>query len=331
MLNTRNPFFSGLTLLAMMFAIDASSDTSGRQEAELEETVGKRPAADDMFITPFGPMKKELVHQHPAGSLIRNNADGLTSVLYLDGTQNEIPASSDFQSGLTKQSGLPIEYKWFNYASFYSEHSVDGPEVGVLYGKIIVPDNPPAGASGQVLYYFTGVVDYSDEIPSILQPVLGFGPRANGSGVDGWSLASWNCCPSGQAHMGNTLVGMQPGDVIETEIHQSTSSDGTPSYVINAYWKDQRTTLEANTFGFLFNWSTVALKVYDVDYCSQFPSSPITFYDLSVKDTKGNPLDMYWQITGNGAACNTELKLKRNGSITIEQDVNESGSNLLKF
>ena len=267
--------------------------------------------AADSVLTPFGRFHKDHVHQHPEGSVITNNEDSTTTVTSPDGTEKTVTAGAS--SGMTQASpseasssdGLPVKHAYINWARFVTP---DGVEVGTYNANYIVPGSPP-DSTDQTLYYFTGLEDPDSDPFVILQPVLGFN-----QGI-GWNISSWNCCPDGQPHQANVVTGMVPGDTIFTSMVKSGSS-----YTITSTWKGQSSVLTVNTGSEKFNWPNASLEVYRLNSCSQTAVGPMTFFDMVMLDTEGNPISMDWDVDGNDSVCNTRLTLVDATTITIEQN-----------
>ena len=301
----------------VIFACNTKNKTSGNNNTDAVDPSEEIATQTDSVATPFGWFHRDHVHHYPGG-VITNNADRTTTITLPDGsTANLQHADTDTPSAdRPAASGLPTGHEWLNYASFYTERYV---EVGTFNAKYIVPNNPTSNPqNGNILYYFIGVQDNQTSPLTILQPVLGFnGANANENykTIPGWSLANWNCCPSGQTIQGNIVTGMQPGDTIATSMIKSDST-----YTITATWKGQNAILTQNTGSEFFDWPNVTLEVYGITACDEFVPGAMTFFDLEMMDTDGNAIPMKWSTTGDGKACNTKITYVDATTITIEQN-----------
>jgi hypothetical protein len=109
---------------------------------------------------------------------------------------------------------------------------------------------------GQTVFLFPGKEDYATDT-TIIQPVLGWNAGFFGTN---WSIASWNCCPSGTTHY-STPVQVNSGDIILGTI-KSTCSAGTKSCSEWNITTEDRTTSKSTTLsktpskGQTFTWGT---------------------------------------------------------------------------
>ena len=108
---------------------------------------------------------------------------------------------------------------------------------------------------------------------------------------------------------------MQPGDEITTSMTKSGNT-----WTVTGSWNGQETTLSVNTGTEFFNWPNATLEVYNIDNCNQFAAGPMTISAMEMLDTNGGPIDMTWQVSGNGVACNTTLNVENPQTITIQED-----------
>jgi hypothetical protein len=170
----------------------------------------------------------------------------------------------------------------------------------------------PTSNDGQVLYFFPGLEDFNTS-ETILQPVLGWYMWA--SGLSGWSIASWNCCPQG-TNWFSSPVAVKPGDTILGTV-TSTCSAGTLSCstwnITTEDMSSGESTTLANTpsEGQTFNWAFAGvLEVYNIYQCSDYPpNNSLTFSSLALYDDNfdliSNPS---WSMTnwlsGQTPECN---------------------------
>ncbi len=149
------------------------------------------------------------------------------------------------------------------------------------YGKLTaiwpVP-SAPTTFDGQTVYLFPGLVDYNTDA-TIIQPVLGW----NSFFGEVWSIASWNCCPSGATHY-SSPVQVNTGDTIYGLI-KSMCKAGTESCSLWKITSEDKTTHKSTTLskapseGQTFNWAqSGALEVYEIVQCSDYPPEDATTF-----------------------------------------------------
>jgi len=249
-------------------------------------------------ITPFGMVPDSCVHQLPQGAILRET-DTTVEVLHRNGTVEVFPAQPEclkarsiiHHSRLEKRKALSAPAKgrawasgWLDYSCWFTPSNVN-----TFTGDYLVPGNPPQDAS-QVLFYFIGAENMvSGENVSILQPVLTWG-----NGINGWSIASWNCCPQGQTWHSNPLTGFAAGDTLYGEI--AVQSDG--NWDIVSKYGSQATTLTVAPIGREFNWVDVTLEIYTLDSCGQFAVGPTVFSNLALTLDDGSSPTPDWKFTG---------------------------------
>jgi hypothetical protein len=148
---------------------------------------------------------------------------------------------------------------------------------------------PPAPKTddGQTIYLFPGFETLSQNIESILQPVLGWNAGQ-------WFLSSWNCCMKNTTVVSN-LIPANAGD----RIYGSITSNCTTGFKICPTWNVVTADLDSglatvlgNTpaAGQAFNWAMIAnLEVYSIYTCDNYPQGgQLTFEDIRLYDLNGN-------------------------------------------
>lgn len=276
-----------------------------------------RPAGvpDGYVITPFGYFHPSCVLRLAKGETLL--ADGRV-IQHADGTLENIPACEYphyAASGAILAAGAakvesPTINGWVESASVTTSTS---------YGEIIATWTvPPAPTShnGEVVYFFPGMED-SNDVVSIIQPVLGWNMAY--SGISTWSIASWNCCPSGTADY-STPVSVNPGDTIQGTV-MSTCSAGTESCPTWNITTEDVTSGKSTTLsntpseGQTFNWAFGGvLEAYNIVQCSDYPPngslifSNIALYDYNF-DLISNPgwSINYW-AKGQTPQCNYNVQ-----------------------
>jgi hypothetical protein len=186
------------------------------------------------------------------------------------------------------------------------------------YGKIsatwTVPP-PPNTNDGQTLFFFPGFEDYNDVI-SIVQPVLQFGPSAAGGGSY-WAVASWNCCMNGIA-WNSPVLNVNTGDTILGTI-TSTCKAGLESCAKWNVISEDNTTGKQTTLaktpseGQVWNWAFGAVaEVYGVDQCGDYPANAdvvftVRLYDQNRKLIANPPWEPAYAGSGTTPWCNYGL------------------------
>jgi hypothetical protein len=146
---------------------------------------------------------------------------------------------------------------------------------------------PPTNDDGQTVFLFPGMEDYAlDE--TIIQPVLGWNAGFYGTN---WSIASWNCCPSGTANYSSPLK-VNPSDIIFGTILSNGSAGATTWNITTEDTTTGKSTTLKNTpsEGQIFTWAQGgALEVYGIVQCSDYPPNKSTaFYNLELRDDNFN-------------------------------------------
>jgi hypothetical protein len=274
---------------------------------------------DGYVITPFGYFHPSCVRRLLKGESFVSDGH---FIRHADGSFEQVPECGyprfDPRGGrLAAVSGPPpeISHAYVEYASVFA---ASGSSFGELKATWQVPPSP-ADDDGQVLYFFPGLEDRIRD-KSILQPVLGYD---SGS----WSIASWNCCPSGITVESPVKV-VSPGDTIQGDI-KSTCAPGVLSCATwNVTTQDvtdgQTTTLgDTTNNGQTFDWAFAgALEVYNVAQCGDYPADDsLTFSGLQLYDYKFNLIsNPAWTTDVSSTAqpeCNYGVPLGT-GQITLD-------------
>ncbi len=159
-----------------------------------------------------------------------------------------------------------------------------------------VPPVPSTASDNQIDYFFPGLMQ-APQVGNILQPVLAWNQTAyvgDPGAPNVWSIASWNCCPSG-INVHSTFMTVNPGDTILGTV-VSTCAPGTMSCPTwNITTKDQysgvtstlaNTSSVGQTYDLAFSG---VLEVYGVKICSDFPANgTITFSNVALYDYSFN-------------------------------------------
>lgn len=294
--------------------------------AQAQRQAGpNRPSSvpDGYVITPFG-------YFHP--SCVRGVAEGETlladgRVQHADGTVDAIAPVCAYAHYTARGEVISEERSRLDPLVIAHSWIEDGATTTTTaYGKLTanwrVP-SAPTTFDGQTVYLFPGMVDYNTD-QTIIQPVLGW----NSFFGQVWSVASWNCCPSGITQY-SLPVQVNTSDTISGLI-KSTCKAGTLTCAKwNITTKDvttRKSTTLAKTPGEsqTFNWAqSGALEVYEIVQCSDYPPdnattfSKVALYDDNFKKI-ANP---GWSFTsyygGLNPQCNYGGTVTAN-SVTLD-------------
>lgn len=147
----------------------------------------------------------------------------------------------------------------------------------------------PTNQGSQTVYFFPGFENLSGSTIIIMQPVLAW--NQGGSGIAGWSGASWNCCSVGNVYhsayisvTGSTIS----GDVGGSGCSTSTGVCSNWQIVTYDWGSGASTTLNTNSGGRVMNWTFGGvLEAYGVSSCNQFPGTSVTFSAFYLNDITG--------------------------------------------
>jgi hypothetical protein len=278
-----------------------------------------RPAGvpEDYVITPFG-------YFHP--SCVRTLAEGQT--LLADGriqdadgrVEATVPVcnyphytSRGAIVSATALSGIePTINGWLEYVSVTTNTSYR--EISASWA---VPPGPTT-EDGQTLFFFPGFEDKNDVI-SIVQPVLQFGPSAAGGGTF-WAVASWNCCPSGTAWY-SPLLNVSSGDTIVGTISPNGLAPGTWNVVSADETTGKKTTLaKTPSEGQMWNWAFGAVSEdYGVVQCGDFPADSGLTFTVDLYNQNGKLIaDPGWVGTPPGSDVTPICNYGVNATTTLE-------------
>jgi len=194
---------------------------------------------------------------------------------------------------------------WLDNAGYYPPSQVD-----TFSGDYLVPPDPANDAS-QVLFYFIGTENFQSGIQvSILQPVLTWG-----NGINGWNMASWNCCPQGQSHESASLQGIGAGNSVTGLIDQSSGNNWT----ITSTWNGQSVNLIIPAAQRDFDWIDATLETYSVTNCNMFPDGPAVYTNMALTLAGGSPNSPSWQPSGP-TECQGQLTVQSPSEITISHN-----------
>ena len=105
------------------------------------------------------------------------------------------------------------------------DYTPQGSNIHSFYATYVLPNEDPV-SSEQILYYFIGLADMTDNNATILQPVIAYCPDGNCGyswNKPGWMGADWNCCPSGMTWYSES-ISLNKSSKIDTSIECDNNS-----------------------------------------------------------------------------------------------------------
>lgn len=270
----------------------------------------------DYVVTPNGFFHPSCVQRIESEESLR--ADG--TIVRADGSSRRVPicAHPHFAADGTELAPDAAPYPstapspdppqingWVAYASYTLARANASVYIA---SNMSVPD-APAMNSGQVVYFFPGLED-AQHVQTIVQPVLGW----NAFNDSGWTIASWNCCLSGQTWH-SPAVAVDSGATLFGRVSGS-NCDGS----VCADWailtsdpaNDHDTTLNTSGYGQAFDWVFGAvLEAYGISQCGELPLSRneefshIAVYALSTPTSGPRAVRQAWgpTILSNSPDC----------------------------
>lgn len=146
----------------------------------------------------------------------------------------------------------------------------------------------PSTKSTQTVYFFPGFENLSGSA-IIMQPVLAW--NQGGSGISGWSGASWNCCSVGNVyHSGYIKVtgSTISGDIGGTGCSTSTKVCSNWSIVTYDWGSQVSTTFNTTPGGRVMNWTFGgALEAYSVTTCEEYPGTSVEYQAFYLDNITG--------------------------------------------
>ena len=296
---------SGRAFLLMTVLAASSAWAASPTAASLGSRPGGIP--QNYVVTPFG-------YFHP--SCVREAADGARLVdadappacasrAHYDAQGKAVTASGSATKAARAGAPLAAINGWVED----SELIASSPYAGIS-ASWPVPA-APASKVGQVIYFFPGLQD-SDNVQSILQPVLGW----NAFNDQAWTIASWNCCRNGAVNYSAPRK-VASGDLITGRVWHDCAAGAAACGSWNVETRDATqntlTTLShASNYGQRFNWAFGGvLEVYGVANCENYPADgAISFSDIRLLDINkriiSNPASLAWNasVLQQGGGCN---------------------------
>jgi hypothetical protein len=277
-----------------------------------ESLMGRPPNVPaDYVITPYGYFHPSCVHfvaegntllpdgriQHPDGAI---DPASVCQYPHYTSKGQMVPLDNRRLSAarLPEINGW-LEAVWVTTTSSYHKISATWP----------VPPAPKAN-DGQTLFFFPGFEDQNDVV-SIVQPVLQWGPSAAGGGYY-WAAASWNCCISNGSYV-SPLIDVSSGDTMLGTITSNCKAG--KSYCATWNIKSEDKTSGASTTlkkspadGQTWNWAFGAVSEdYGVVQCSDFPNDSSLTFTVTLEGQRGkvisNPAWTGWETSDPSPQC----------------------------
>jgi len=273
---------------------------------------------DGMVITPFGIRSAKCVlevesgshiYQTPAGLRVTTESNGQVLSEQIVTVPEECHRDGFVENYLKNRQARRTQAMydgWIDNAGWYPPNGENN--LNSFTATYTVPGNPPSD-SGQVLFYFIGMQDNAYSAVNILQPVLTWG-----NGIQGWNLASWDCCPSNISVSSKSITGFGAGDLINGVIQRQNADTWEVNAIIAK--SGANTTLYPEVGTYLYDWADVTLEIYSVNQCTQFAKGAMTFSKLVLKDSQGATLTPAWDFTGT-TMCSGAIKQVDAQTITI--------------
>jgi len=236
-----------------------------------------------------------------------------TPTVYTPGgdTFNSPTSSEQGDASTTEEPSSELD-GWVDYVGFWPKQDVIG-----FNATYTVPANPVSTSTDQVLFYFIGIenieesesqVETATVAPdeslestiTILQPVLTYGNTE-----EGWSMASWNCCPTGQTWMSSSITNLQANDTLAAEITVGTQYSTVTSSLLDSTDGTVKETysLSVDTEDRSFDWMDVTLEVYQLDECDEFAGSAMHITDMVSTGSNGKEIMMDWIDNSGDTSC----------------------------
>jgi hypothetical protein len=230
-------------------------------------------------------IRADCVHEIPNGAKVVVGKDGEpTGDVMMNGqlfahydTCSEAPVSTRHTANVTKPTALqhvpgPPFSGWVEDSqenlSLSSSDNIDWES-----GEFYVPNNP--SVNGGTIFLFNGIAPTAENW--IVQPVLQYGSSAAGGG-NYWAIASWFVGTGGAWH--SPLETVKPGDTIYGYTEQ-TAKGSTLDYTSEAYdlTSGANSWITLYSSGLHYTWAYEGvLEVYNVNSCSQLPSSGYAYF-----------------------------------------------------
>ncbi len=263
-------------------------------------------------LTPFGYQASACVHGVPSGSLVLENGTVLTG----DGSRISFqpcpyPRTISSPGPLNHNSNWVEEAYWLYTAKPITD----------FYGKWNVP-HAPTSNDGQTTFLWTGLECCNAPNTggqSLLQPVLQWGPAANGGGSY-WIMDSWYVTASGAAFYSTPFISASWTDNLVGDINRGTCNVGCTAYRWSVS-SENLVTLQSTTLQVTLSTTQTSvyanLETYNWLRCNDYPSSGSTnFYSLQLTDTQGT-VSPSWSPTVWDTGCGEGVTIQSSSIVTL--------------
>lgn len=260
--------------------VDDSSLTvtpGGRRLRErAHEVTPGYPVSPDWVLTPGGYRPKSFTHEVAIGSrVLRKHGE-----LYIEEVSSgALTLIKTDEAVLLPRfgAGWIVNVGWTNNA---------GSPITLFEAEWSVPAPPPSN-NGQTVFLFNGI---QDTAPSILQPVLQWGPSAAGTPPIGqWAVSNWYVTHEGHAFY-TRLIAVAPSTLLKGMMSLVPGSNF--EYVSSFDGYDNALTTASVPE---LIWCNETLEAYGITACSDYPPN-------SLANGYGVEFSNVEVTTGNGSA-----------------------------
>jgi hypothetical protein len=255
-------------------------------------------------LTPWGYRDSANFHQIPDGYDLTIMPDGhvrLENPTTGDHIDFEKPAAAAVKP-------LP-DNGWQTYASWLNT----GATVTSFTTTWKVPP-APSHYDGQTLFQFNSIEPASFD--SILQPVLQYGPSADG-GAKYWAVASWYVTST--QSFASKLTKVKAGRSLTGVIKLLSEKNSLANYSCE-FTGIANSKFTMNNIAPLV-WLTETLEVYNVDVCSDYPNTALSeMSNIDVK-IKSKTAQAVWSITNAETGCNVQTTVVTQGGKNAAVDI----------
>jgi hypothetical protein len=307
---SRLPFRSFLLALAAgALMVGCTPDEGGDDpvtaaEQPIDVTVPRPPGVPVDFVpTPNGWRHRSCVISVGEGESVQ--AD---HVLGADGRRR--PFAPCGYPAFDRQGGRLVEGLHQPTVSGWvaSLNSASSGAIGYLAADWTVPSTA-AVRQGQTLFFFPGLEPLATT-DTILQPVLAW----NGFGDNAWTIASWNCCKSGNVFH-STPVKVSAGHTLTGSMTGSNCSSAGACSSWKIVTRDDtaatQTSFPTTSYGEKLDWAFGgAMEVYGVNTCTEYPgNTSIHWRNIKAHDTQGHSILPAWSewAAGNTVSPNCNV------------------------
>jgi hypothetical protein len=271
---------AGIALLSLSSALKAQDAASSSKQV----------------LTPWGYRDSANFHEIP---------DGYDLTVMPDGhVQLENPTTGDhidFEKPATAAVKPLPDNGWQTYASWYNS----GKTVTSFTTTWKVPP-APLNDDGQTLFQFNSIEPATYD--SILQPVLQYGPSADGGGSY-WAVASWYV--TGSQAFASPLTEVTTGKSLTGVIKLISEKNGLADYSceFTGIAKSKYTIKNISPLV----WLTETLEVYGVDLCSDYPNTAFSEMSKIAVKIKSTTPSVTWSPTDAETGCGVQTTIVTQG------------------